>query len=426
MDSADQSGSKDFQRPVVIVGAGLAGLSCARFLLKKSVPFLVLEADSLIGGRVKSQRFNGYTLDRGFQVLLDSYPEARGLLDLDRLNLGYFYAGALIRYRDRFRVLCDPLRCPSKALASSLSPVATLGDKLRAVRLVQRVKQQDGRALATVPEEPTSAYLESLGFSRRAIENFFRPFFSGIFLESELSTSNRKFLELFRYFATGRAALPAGGMESIPAQLAEGFPQRSIRTNARVVRVSASHVDLESGERFEARRVVIACDPWNAARLLGEPPPQRGHETTVVYFSSGKPPIAEPWLVLNGDDAGPINSLCVPSIVTKNYAPPNRALISVTVRPGWQAESESQLRENILEQLRRWYGRDVDSWTHLDTQRVDNALPVQTSLDSQIRQAALREVNSIIVCGDYLDIASIQGAMHSGRKAAERILSDVD
>ncbi len=426
MDSADQSGLKDFQRPVVIVGAGLAGLSCARILMKKSVPCLVLESDSLIGGRVKSQRFNEYTLDRGFQVLLDSYPEARSLLDLDRLNLGYFHAGALIRYRDRFRVLCDPIRCPGKALASALTSVATLGDKLRAVRLVRRVKQQDVSSLARVAEAPTSAYLESLGFSRRAIENFFRPFFSGIFLESELSTSNRKFLELFRYFATGRAALPAGGMESIPAQLAEGFSQRSIRTNARVVRVSASHVELESGERFDARRVVIACDPWNAARLLGEPPPPRGHQTIVVYFSAGKPPITEPWLVLNGDDSGPINSVCVPSVVAKNYAPPNRALISVTVRPGWPADCETQLRENILQQLRRWYGNDVDTWTHLDTLRVDNALPVQTSLDVRTRQAALREVDSIIVCGDYLDIASIQGAMHSGSKAAERILSDGD
>ena len=57
------------QADVVIIGAGIAGLSCARHLSKNNVTFIVLEADSRIGGRLKTDMHDGFILNHGFQVL---------------------------------------------------------------------------------------------------------------------------------------------------------------------------------------------------------------------------------------------------------------------------------------------------------------------------------------------------------------------
>lgn len=418
--------------PVIIVGGGLAGLCCARRLEQSQIPWLILESSDRLGGRVHTESFENFRLDAGFQVLLTSYPEAIRTLDYYALRLGRFHPGALIRHGGKFCRFADPWRVPKAAMATALSPVGTLGDKLRIGKLRASLGRGKLDALLNQPETSTLQRLQRLGFSDSMVEGFFRPFFRGVFLESELSTSSRKFNYLFRLFSNGHAALPAGGMEQIVHQLASTLSPDRIRRETPVQNVTESTVLLRNGQEFKASQVVVACDAWNAARLLGNEMPRRGHPSAVAYFAAEQPPIAEPVLILNGDESGPINSLCVPSQVASDYAPLGKSLISVSVQLHAPVNEIPVCPDTnlILSQLYEWFGHQVSHWQHLKTIMVENALPVQNQLlPSRLEEtvsAQGRLANSSpIVCGDYTDIASIQGAMYSGRLAGESIVQQL-
>lgn len=413
------------ESPIVIVGAGLAGLCCAQQLQQARIPFLILESTDRVGGRVRTEEVSGFRLDVGFQVLLTSYPEVVKSLELPRLKLGQFRSGALIRYNGKFVRLADPWREPRHLLATAVSSVGNIADKFRIFSLRRNVARDDLDALLERPETTTRERLVVQGFSPRIIDGFFGPFFGGVFLEDELHTSSRKFDYLFRLFSTGVAALPAGGMSQIPQQLAAKLPNQSVRLSAAVRRVAAASVDLESGETIAASRVVLACDPWNAARLLGSNKPLRAHGSQTLYFAAPQPPLDEPILVLNGDGMGIVRSLCVPSQVSQGYAPTGQALISVTLRADARRNDEVDLPRQVVTELGAWFGASVQQWQHLRTFEISHALPPQDTIDPpSARPRFAIDPSGVIVCGDSHDIASIQGAMRSGREAAEHILKE--
>ena len=269
------------------------------------------------------------------------------------------------------------------------------------------------------PEKTTLAKLYEEGFSDRTVDRFFRPFLGGVFLESELSTSSRKFEFVFRMFSQGDAAMPANGMGAIAVQLADNLPD-TVQTNTRVVEVRPNLVRLEGGEESTASNVILACEAPVAARLLAEPP-KTSHGVTCLYFSADSPPVKEPILVLNGEGQGPINNLCVPSQVVPGCAPIGKSLISVTVLGSTSSEQKTNLRDEVLSQLRSWYGSTVDSWEILKTFNIPYTLPRQDP-HSQTPVSNPMNKRGIILCGDYLENASIQGAMVSGRRAAESVL----
>jgi len=316
-------------------------------------------------------------------------------------------------------------------VATALSPVGTLGDKLRIGKLRSSVGRGELDSLLKQPETSTLQRLQRLGFSESMLEGFFRPFFRGVFLESGLSTSSRKFDYLFRLFSSGQAALPAGGMEQIVRQLAAPLSVDRIRLETPVDSLAETTVVLRNGNQLRASRVVVACDPWNAARLLGKDLPKRGHPAVVAYFAAERSPIEEPVLILNSDESGPINSLCVPSQVAADYAPSGQTLISVSVQVQTSDDQSSVYPETnaILAQLSEWFGAQVDQWRHLKTILVENALPVQNQLlPRRFEQYSMQQLESYarpIVCGDYTDIASIQGAMLSGRLAGDSIIQQL-
>ncbi len=331
---------------VLIVGAGLAGLTCARQLQAEGVSCLVLEAADAVGGRIRTDQVDGYLLDRGFQVFLSSYPEPKRWLDLERLQLKRFASGARVRYRGRFYDLADPWRRPWTALGSLVSPIGTLTDKLRIARLRSISKRGSYEERMQDPEVTSHEYLKQLGFSRSMIDNFLRPFLGGIFLDRELNTSSRMLNFVFRMFSTGDACLPANGMQSIPEQLASSLWPGTIRLNAPVAEIRPRSVTLQSGEKLMAFRIVVATEAPTAKRLLSMSGETKGRGVRCLYFAAEQAPFTEPILVLNGDGLGPINNLCVPSNVCASYAPPKQSLISVTsmdcttVNHNWSCKSE--------------------------------------------------------------------------------------
>lgn len=409
---------------VLIVGAGLSGLACARELHERGIAFRVIEAGGRVGGRVATDRLEGFLLDRGFQIFLNAYPEARRLLDYSRLSLNPFYAGALVRAGRRFHKLADPFRHPLDAALSAFSPTNTFGDKIRVAGLRRRVAGVPVEELFRREETTTAAALADAHFSATITEQFFRPFFAGVFLERALETSSRMFEFTFRMFAEGDAALPSEGMQAIPEQLASALPGNSVRLREPVASVEAGGVTLASGERVSAEAVVVATDESAAARLLGkaEPAPARG--AACLYFAAEKPPTGEPILILNGEGRGPINHLCVPSNVAPTYAPAGASLVSVSVLEDRASGGDAQLVSAVREQLAEWFGPAAHGWRHLRTYMIPRALPHTAHVALCTPERTRTERRGVYVCGDHLDTASINGALRSGRVAAEAVIED--
>ncbi|MBC7927595.1 MAG: FAD-dependent oxidoreductase [Bryobacteraceae bacterium] len=405
---------------VAIVGGGLAGLACAAELTRRGITFTLLEASDRVGGRVRTDEVDGFLLDRGFQVLLTAYPETLRTLDYESLQLGRFHPGALVRYNGAFRQVSDPLRYPKGALPTALSPIGSLADKLRVALLNASVRSVPLNELFRRKETSTLDALKQMGVSDLMIGSFFRPFLGGIFLESSLATSSRKFEFVFRMFGQGEAALPERGMEEIPRQLAGRLPPGSIRTGTSVTRLERSAVMISTGESITAKHIVVATDEPAAARLLQTDVPGTVCSVVCLYFSAPQSPVSGQWLVLNGEGSGPVNNLCVPTEVCPGYGPKGKALISVSVLGRPQADNE-QLTRQVKAQLQAWYGTQVKAWRLLRVYRIPYSVPFQPAGALQPVAKSVRLADRLWRCGDYADVSSIQGAMVSGRRVAEAI-----
>lgn len=410
--------------PIVIIGGGLAGLTCAKTLHAQSIEFVLLEASDGVGGRVRTDELDGFLLDRGFQVLLTAYPEAARQLDYDDLDLRPFEPGSLIRTEAGFHRMSDPWRRPKQALQTTFAPIGSFADKLRIGRLRWSAGRGTSESTFERPDRTTEQELHRLGFSRSMIEKFLRPFLGGVFLDHNLETSCRMLYFVFRMFSRGETALPARGMGEISRQLFRQLPENAVRLNSPVDSIDSKRVTLRSGDVIACSRVVLAAAQSAAARLLPELRAERPSRSVhCVYFAAAKPPIQEKLLVLNGSGNGPVNNVCVPSLIAPGYAPDGQSLISATVLNA--AVDGSLLQDIVRKHLRHWFGRDVNSWKHLRTCHIPDALPNQTTpaFDPPVRPARLRE--HLYVCGDYRANGSINGAMLSGRMAAQELLKDV-
>jgi phytoene dehydrogenase-like protein len=410
---------------VIIIGGGLAGLAAARRCAQAGIVPLLLESASDVGGRLTTDDVDGFLLDRGFQVLLDSYPEAQRVLDFDALHLGRFAPGALIHRGGSFGRVADPWRDPLAGARSLFSWASTPTDAWRMLRLrSDAILGLEGEA-TSYGETSAARALLARGFSDRAVESFFRPFFGGVFLDPQLTAPVQWFEFLFGMFATGSATLPSGGMQAIPRQLAAGLPAGSVRTSARVRAMRDGAVELATGEVLRARTIIVATDARHAAVLVPGARTPAWNSCATLYYAAPSSPVDGPLLVLNGDgDRGPVNHICVPSEISASYAPPGQALISATV-VGQANQDDGVLDRDARAQMARWFGADrVTSWRLLRVARVPYSLPRTVPHPDAVADAVRLGAN-IYACGDYLESPSINGALRSGRRAAETWLADI-
>ncbi|MGL4460904.1 MAG: NAD(P)/FAD-dependent oxidoreductase [Planctomycetia bacterium] len=425
---------------VWILGAGLAGLACAVHLTQQRLRVRLLEPSDGVGGRVRTDRVDGFQLDRGFQVLATAYPEIRWLFDEEALHLGRFEPGALVRFGGRFHRLSDPWRQPLAALAGLTAPLTTWGDLPKLAALRSRVTAADPETLLTLPATTTLAALRQAGFSDRIVDRFFRPFYGGVQLDRELGASSRMFDYTFRMFAEGSTALPRDGMGAIAAQLAERLPPGVLQLGVGAAAVGTASaggpagakgavwVETTEGDRVFGQAVVAAVDMDSARALFGETavPRREWRGVDCLYYAADRAPFAAPVLVLNGDGAGPINNLCVPSNAAPSYAPAGRALVSVSVLEEAVRRCGSDLEAEVQRQLVEWYGPAAAAWKLLKRYHIPHAQPSQAPADLEPAERPVRVGKAgLYVCGDHRDQASIQGALASGRRAANALLVDL-
>ncbi len=387
-------------------------------LSRAGLKVLVLEGSDGVGGRVRTDEVDGFLLDRGFQVFLDAYPEAGRILDLQALDLRPFRPGALVMRGGRRHRLMDVFRTPRHFLGTALQPIGSVRDKLLVAKLRYRARHSTVEEIAARDDRSTEDFLRAFGFSEGMIDGFFRPFYGGIFLERELTTSSRMFEFTFKMFAEGSATLPAEGMSAIPRQLAARLPEGAIRLGTPVRAVDRNSIVTEDGERLRADFVVVATDGSTATSLVpGLPRKEMAwRSVTALYFSAPKSPLGEAIIALNGDTGGVVNNVCVLSDVTPAYAPAGRALVSVSVLGDPDPDG---LEERVRAELADWFGGEVARWEWLRTDRIPRALPVSNPSG---KTDGYQVSEGIYVCGDHCSSASIEGALVSGTRVANAIL----
>jgi phytoene dehydrogenase-like protein len=402
--------------PVVIVGAGLAGLACAADLAAAGVAVQVLEAADGVGGRMRTDWRAGFLLDRGFQVFNTSYPQVKRRLDLRALQLRAFSPGMLLwtgAGRVRFT---DPTRRPGQLSDLALGRVAGPRDLAALAVLSARDMLLPARVVKGGPDMTTAAALTGAGISRELTERFFRPFLSGVFLEDQLETSSRFFHLVWRSMLRGSLCLPRRGMQAIPEQLAAALRPGTVRLETPVSGLTDDGVTLADGTEVAARAVVVATGPEAAAALLPGLVVPATRTVTTIYHAAAVAPLAEPTLLV--DTEREILHTCVLSEVTPGYSGDGRALVSTSVLgDAAQAHPEAAVRARLAE----LYGTDTADWEHLSTYTITGALPVMAAPHMLSLPACVGPRR--YACGDYRATGSVQGALASGARAARELLA---
>ncbi|MFG3101931.1 NAD(P)/FAD-dependent oxidoreductase [Streptomyces sp. NPDC048182] len=402
---------------VVVIGAGLAGLACATDLALAGLPVELHEASDGPGGRMRTDRRDGFLLDRGFQVFNTAYPQVRRRLPLRELLLRPFTPGVLAHTPAGPVRLTDPTRRPSEAAA--LLPGRNLGprDLAALAALTARDALAPAALLRRGRDRTTAEALRRAGLSERAVDDLLRPFLAGVFLEPDLETSARFFHLVWRSMARGTLCLPADGIGSVPRLLAERLPQGVLHLDSPVRAVTDAGVVLADGTERPADAVVVATDAHTAAGLLPGLEAPEGRTVTTYYHATGTTPLPEPILLV--DSTLTVLNTCVLTEVSPAYAPPGTALVSTSVLGGDAPGREAAVRSRAGE----LYGADTSGWRPVATYTIENALPAMRPpwpLSRGTRHAPGRHV-----CGDHRATGSVQGALASGARAAREVLADL-
>jgi phytoene dehydrogenase-like protein len=445
---------------VVIVGAGIAGLSAAHQLTSAGVSVSVLEAAPQVGGRMATEQIDGFRLDRVGQLLNTSYPELHRTAALGEVALRPFSPGVLVHSGGRLQRSGEVVRRPgetgsarwgshhalrsggwgshhalrsggwgshhalrgvggaftvARALASAPRPL----DQARLGASLARLAATPVERLLARPERASARALCARGLPARTVNGFLRPLLASLLCDPALTTSSRCADLALRGFARGRMCVPAGGAATLPEQLAAALPPGTVRTGVRVTDVSINRVTTQEYGELHCRSLVLATGARAAAELLPGLRVPAFHPVTVLHHTAPEPPLADPALVLDADRGGPVAHTAVMSEVDPSRAPHDRVLISSTVL----GVPPDDLDRRVRRHLTTLYGTPADEWELLAVHHTPEAVPAMPPPHDLRRPVRL--LAGLYVCGDHRDTSTVQGALFSGRRAAEAILRDL-
>ena len=412
---------------VVVIGAGVAGLAAARRLSIAGREVCIIDASDDIGGRIRTDQVDGLLLDRGFQLYNPSYSEGINVLDLKVLDVKSFSPGVIVSIDGRNYKMADPKREPSWAIDSLLSPVGKISSKLKFARYAIGLALT--KTKSSTYDQRTDAFLRAK-FGKDLTDKVLRPFLAGVFLEPELATSKRFFDIALKSFISGSPGVPSLGMQEIPNQLAAQLPSGSIHLNVTAQAVASTMVRTDQGD-IRCRSVIIATNARSASLLIPSLKVPPSNAVTTWYHLADCPGAdltdGKSTLVIDGkkfdgpfdDPSRPLVNTVVMTNAAPSYASNGRTLISssaIGVHPS--AQFELQVRSHLAS----LYKVPTGNWTHVATYPIPDALPMMAA-PHDVEQS-VRLSGGVYIAGDYRQVSSTNGALISGRRAAEALLTD--
>jgi protoporphyrinogen oxidase len=398
----------------IIIGAGVSGLVAAIEMEKAGFTPLILEATESVGGRLKTDQESDLPIDHGFQVLLSDYSEAQKYLDFDSLDLIRFKPGSVIFKNGKQQKIGDPRRDISFLWSTLTSSIGSFSDKLRILKLSNKLKKKSIEDIFLTPEVSTLDYLRGLGFSNTIIESFFQPFFAGIFLEEKLGTSSRMFEFVYKMFGTGYATIPRNGIQEIPKQLAAQLNQSTFRFNTLVTQIENKTVHLENGEKLIADQIIIATDS-NSILNKNNKSEVKWKSCYNIYLESESSVFNQPIIGLLSDKKLLVNNFHFLSDVFGG----KKEILSVTVVKS-HTFSESEMVQKVKNELEQYC--NIKTKEVIKVFHIKKALPDldQLKYEPVIKDLKINDV--VYCCGDHLANGSLNAAMASGRLVAQQII----
>ncbi|MFE7141194.1 FAD-dependent oxidoreductase [Streptomyces sp. NPDC057644] len=459
---------------VIIIGAGTAGLSAAHLLTRAGLGVSVLEAAPRVGGRLATDEVDGFRLDRLGPLLCTAWPELTGTPGLGAPELREFAPGLLVHSEGR-RQLTGDIRSARGALkaartrssapwahraprtpralrgsAASGAPAAsgaagsaqgTWGygyepaapargsgrggvvtgaiDRARLGAALHRLAVMPDARLLARPERSAADALAGVGLPGRTVDGVLRPLLSALLSDPALTTSSRSADLALRDYARGGLCVPAGGSAALPELLAAALPPGTVRTGVHVTAADITSVRTKEHGELGCRSLLLATGAGAAAELLPGLRVPSFHPVTVLHHTAPAAPPTGRSLVLDGDRSGPVAYTAVMSEVDPSRAPEGRALITSTVL----GTPPPDLDRSVRAQLAALYGVPTDGWELLAAHHDPEAVPAMDAPHDPRRP--VRVLAGLYVCGDHRDTSTVQGALHSGRRAAEAILTDL-
>lgn len=404
-----------------IIGGGLSGLVTAKVLEENGYKPTIIEATNRPGGRVKTDIVNGFQLDRGFQVLLSEYPAALKHLDYAKLDLQSFGSGAIVFNNGKQSLIGDPLRNLYLLFPTIFSGIGNLMDKFRILKLNYKLKSKKLYEIFETPEKTTLQYLQDFGFSNDIISKFFKPFFTGIFLETELATSSRMFEFVFKMFAEGKALLPKQGIEAIPKQIVSNLKSTTFKFNEKVKSITDNTITLEGGEAIESDYTILAGEI--DVLINGEKPSFiEWKSCTTIYFTSFKKLYSKQLIGLIADQNSLINNIFYHTSLETGQKG-NGELLSVTIVKPHKLSNDELIRV-AQEELKRYCM--ITNLTFLKLYKIPKALPKMSDLSFTKKTSKIQLTESIFMAGDIHLNASLNAAMLSGEIAAKSVLEQIN
>lgn len=410
---------------VAVIGAGIAGLQCALLLKESGIDVQVFERQNHIGGRMVTENVNGFLLDHGFHVMQTAYPTSRRTFDFELLGAEAFEPGALVvkkgKKKAKFWRLSDPFRRPFQGMVSGMNGFTSPFNLLRVAFLRSKVRRGSLSNVYLEGDETSERWLLNRGFSRSMIDQFFHPLFSGIFLENDLRTSERMFRFVFRMMSKGDMILPKDGIAAAPKSLADSLGFDRIHLNSSVEKIDEFTLLVgDKHQKFDA--IICAHNPYRE---------ESKRHVWTLHFDAPKSPLKSKHILLNGDVKTKnqlIAHVAVPSDIQPSYAPLGHSLVTVTI-VGEAAQklgltNEHEIQSRAINELKSWFGSQVDTWKVLAVQHIEHALP-EISANSGLSEDPNTYEDSF-ECGDHMMHGSLEGALLSAEKTVQQVLETLE
>tara|TARA_R100001369_G_scaffold36196_1_gene61509 strand:- start:4480 stop:5760 length:1281 start_codon:yes stop_codon:yes gene_type:complete len=396
-----------------IIGAGVSGLIAARVLEDNGFSPVIIEATDRVGGRVKTDIIDGYQLDHGFQVLLTAYPAAKKYLNIEALELQKFLPGATIFTNGNTQTIGDPLRDLSLLIPPLTSGIGTISDKVKVLKLNLLLKKTSLSEIFSKSEKTTLQYLLDFGFSEEMISKFFKPFFSGIFLETKLETSSRMFEFIYKMFGEGYPSLPKAGIEAIPQQLLQNLKNTTFKFNTKVASVKDGEITLDDNTKLESHFTIVATEVSSLVSNLKNQSIQ-WKSCHTLYFETESRVLIKPIIGLIVKEGTLINNIFYHSSLSTNKTA-NKELLSVTVIDDQNLSNEI-LIERVKIELKEHC--NIHSCKLIKQYYIPMALPKLIDLQYEMLASETRLTTSLFLAGDTQLNASLNAAIISGERAA--------